>query len=167
MQLEPCFLAPGEFWCGQQQQAELMTVLGSCIAVVLWQPQYQFMALCHYVLPGKPGQLPPVGTGVGYYGATILPHLLDAAQHRGFLLNTLRISVIGGAELASSEKLPQSYRVGRNNARYALSFFIEQQLAVQQQDTGGKHARSLTVNTVTGAIKINLLPATLQGAHDR
>lgn len=167
MQRESCFLAPGEFWFGQQQQAELMTVLGSCIAVVLWQPQYQFMALCHYVLPGKLGQLPPAGAGVGYYGAVILPHLLEAAQHRGFLLNTLRISVIGGAELASSDKLPQSYRVGCNNSRYALNFFIEQRLAVQQLDTGGKHARSLTANTVTGAVKINRLPATLLGVNDR
>lgn len=167
MQLEPCFLAPGEFWFGQQQQAELMTVLGSCVAVVLWQPQYQFMALCHYVLPGKPGQLPPAGAGIGYYGASILPYLLEIAQHSGFLLNTLNISLIGGAELASSEKLPHSYRVGRNNARYALNFFLEQQLVVQQHDTGGKHARSLIANTVTGVIKINPLPATLPRVNER
>lgn len=45
-------LMPGEFYFGQQK-LRLKTLLGSCVAIVLWHPQKQMGGMCHFVLPSR------------------------------------------------------------------------------------------------------------------
>jgi chemotaxis protein CheD len=46
------FLQPGEFFFGDKD-IRIRTILGSCVAVVLWHPRYLIGGMCHYMLPGN------------------------------------------------------------------------------------------------------------------
>lgn len=48
------FLQPGEHYFGDQDTT-IRTVLGSCVAVVLWSPNRRIGGMCHYMLPARPG----------------------------------------------------------------------------------------------------------------
>jgi chemotaxis protein CheD len=45
------FLQPGEFFFGNND-ARVRTLLGSCVAITLWHPQFLLGGMCHYLLPG-------------------------------------------------------------------------------------------------------------------
>lgn len=43
------FLQPGEFYFGDKD-TRIRTVLGSCVSIVVWQPQKLIGGMCHYML---------------------------------------------------------------------------------------------------------------------
>lgn len=50
-------LMPGEIFFSQQK-VKVKTLLGSCVAIVLWHPQKQLGGMCHFVLPSRSGTGP-------------------------------------------------------------------------------------------------------------
>lgn len=48
------FLQPGELWFGDRD-TRIRTLLGSCVALVLWHPRHLIGGMCHYMLPGRAG----------------------------------------------------------------------------------------------------------------
>ncbi|MEI6986387.1 MAG: chemotaxis protein CheD, partial [Rhodospirillaceae bacterium] len=46
-------LLPGDIYCDRTPQY-LGTVLGSCVAVCLWDSQLRFGGMNHYLLPNRP-----------------------------------------------------------------------------------------------------------------
>lgn len=49
-------LMPGDWYFGDKP-VRIRTLLGSCVAIVLWHPKRRLAGMCHYVLP-KRGVLP-------------------------------------------------------------------------------------------------------------
>ena len=47
------FLQPGEFYFGDEK-TRIRTLLGSCVAIVLWHPKLRIGGMCHYMLPHSP-----------------------------------------------------------------------------------------------------------------
>lgn len=45
-------LQPGELWFGDAN-TRIRTILGSCVAVTLWQPRMRIGGMCHYMLPSR------------------------------------------------------------------------------------------------------------------
>jgi chemotaxis protein CheD len=46
------YLQPGELWFGDRD-TRIRTVLGSCVALVLWHPRRLIGGMCHYMLPAR------------------------------------------------------------------------------------------------------------------
>jgi len=44
------FIKPGEFYFGDQE-IRIKTILGSCVALTLWNPRLHIGGMCHYMLP--------------------------------------------------------------------------------------------------------------------
>ncbi|CAM5204213.1 chemotaxis protein CheD [Alishewanella longhuensis] len=152
------FLAPGEYWFGVAQQDEIVTVLGSCVAVVLWHPASCFLALSHYLLPVRPApHHDTMLSGMGYYGEQILPFLIKQAALNGITAATLKGAIIGGAESIATQALASPYRVGVNNVNFAQQFLFDVGIKIQQQDVGGIFARKLIVKAADGCVQISVL----------
>lgn len=45
-------LMPGDFYFGDKP-VRIRTLLGSCVAIVLWHPKRRLAGMCHYVLPER------------------------------------------------------------------------------------------------------------------
>lgn len=152
------FLSPGQYWAGTAQQQRIATVLGSCVAVVLWHPVTMFLAVSHFLLPVKPAlHLDTTPSDIGYYGEQILPFLIRQAELNGISAATLEGIVVGGAESTAVQMLAQPYRVGINNVSFARQFLSGLGIRIQQQDVGGTFARRLIVHAATGALQIKVL----------
>ena len=49
---EHLMLLPGQWHVGRHV-AQMRTLLGSCVAVVLWHPARRLGGMCHYLLPSR------------------------------------------------------------------------------------------------------------------
>ena len=76
------FLQPGELWFGDEQ-TRIRTVLGSCVATVLWHPQRRIGGMCHFMLPERPRPRTAGQPLDGRYGDEAMELLLREIRRAG------------------------------------------------------------------------------------
>lgn len=137
-ELRRVFLSPGEVF-GAAEPTLVTTVLGSCVAVTLWDKNRQVGGINHFVLPR--------GGESARYGETAILALLENVIGLGAHLRSLEAKVFGGAAV-----LPTSGEgsVGAANVAYALGELSRRGIPVVARRTGGERGRLLMFNTETG-----------------
>jgi len=139
-----------------REPAQLITVLGSCVATCLYDPVAGVAGMNHFLLPGsapkpQPGMMP------GHYGATATQSLIDAMLAQGAKRHRLEAHVFGGAGVLAG--LSDSQRVGQRNADFILAYLAEAGIPLHQQDLGGKQARMLRFNSQDGSASVRYIEA--------
>jgi chemotaxis protein CheD len=137
------------------------TVLGSCVAVCLYDVQAGVGGLNHFLLPGTPGpeeQEPLRWSGPAM--AALLAGLLEAGAHR----RRLQAKVFGGAQIGV-RSVPEKLRVGARNVDAALAELERLRIPVMNQSLGGGAGRKIIFESHTGMVWEKLLDgrATLRG----
>ena len=132
------FLSPGEILCASEPTL-ISTVLGSCVAVTLWDPERRIGGLNHFVLPR--------GGSSARYGETAVRELIESMLELGAHLRSLEAKVFGGAAVLPTGG-PGS--VGAANVAFALGELSRRGIPVAGRRTGGEHGRLLIFNTETG-----------------
>lgn len=90
--MTPYFLSPGGFFFGMPEQP-VVTLLGSCVALVAWHPQRRLTLVSHIVLPCAPDE----GSYDTRYGDVMLARWLkEVRQHRAFP-DEFRLALFGGS----------------------------------------------------------------------
>jgi chemotaxis protein CheD len=132
------FLSPGEVFFTDQPTL-VTTVLGSCVAVTLWDKERRIGGLNHFVLP-RGGSSPR-------YGDTAIEELLEGMIGLGAHLRSLEAKMFGGAGV-----LPVGGQgsVGAANVAFALGELSRRGIPVVGRRTGGDRGRLLIFNTGTG-----------------
>jgi chemotaxis protein CheD len=132
------FLSPGEV-IGADEPTLITTVLGSCVAITLWDKDRRIGGVNHFVLPR--------GGATTRYGETAMRALLEDVLTRGAHLRSLEAKVFGGAAV-----LPTSGEgsVGAANVAFALGELERRGIPVVARRTGGERGRLLMFNTLTG-----------------
>lgn len=150
-------LAPGEFISGTAQDRTVITVLGSCVAMVLWHAPSRFFACCHFVCVNN--NQPQAGSYLpdGRYGDQILPHFLQLVKKKAIPLDELQVRLCGGAGSQKSQKLVPSFQVGQLNAEYALQFCRSHGLRPELLGFAGGHGIKLRFETADGSVCIRQL----------
>jgi chemotaxis protein CheD len=87
----PCALGPGEIFFSRTP-ATIVAVLGSCVAVALWDPESRAGGMNHYLLPRWRG-----GAESAKYGDVANLRLLARFERAGIPPPRLRAKVFGGA----------------------------------------------------------------------
>ena len=135
------FLSPGEVACAARPTL-ITTVLGSCVAVALWDHVRHVGGLNHFVLP--PGASPRDNAR---YGDVAMEELLRGMEALGATSRCLKAKVFGGASVLS---LGEQGSVGAANVRYALDILNRRGIAIAAKRVGGQRGRLLVFNTGTG-----------------
>lgn len=107
-------LMPGDLFC-ERQPHRLGTVLGSCVAVCLWDRQLQFGGMNHFLLPTLPPNVPPSLR----FGDVAIPELVHRMVTLGSSIRHLQAKVFGGACVLNTASPEDA--VGRRNADLALA----------------------------------------------
>jgi len=152
------FLEPGRMFVSDRPVL-VKTILGSCVAVCLYDPRRRVGGVNHYLLayPGKND----VGDG-GRYGSTSLQMLIDRIQDAGAQLPQLRAVVVGGGRPVGSDRGPQ---VGEGNRQVALDVLRRFGIPILREETGGEFGRRLFFNTGTGEVIVSIIaPSYVQAA---
>lgn len=134
--------APGRLW----------SILGSCVAVALFDPKRRVAAMAHVVLPavgGRPG--PP-----GKYADSAVPHLLKLLAELGARGDGLVAKLAGGARMFGH---PMPMEVGENNVLASLQALQTAGIRVAARDTGGTHGRRVTFDVAAGTLIVEVLGA--------
>lgn len=135
------YLYPGGLWA-EPFPAVVTTVLGSCVAVCLWDPHAALAGVNHFILP-RGGASPSAR-----YGNHALPMLLDRVLRLGAQREALLAYVFGGASLMDGGGAGP--RLGSRNVAEALEFLQKEDIAVLRQDVGGQAGRKLIFRTADG-----------------
>ena len=145
------FLAPGDVACAADPTL-ITTVLGSCVAVTLWDSERHIGGLNHFVLP--PGKSPRDSTR---YGDVAMAELLQGMEGLGAKGGNLRAKVFGGASVLCAVGQDS---VGAANVRFALEELQRHGIPVAARRVGGQRGRLLVFNTETGEAFVRFVAET-------
>ena len=145
---ETRFLNPGEWTVGGTGEV-FGTLLGSCVALVLWHPMMRIGAICHYVLPHREGG--KAGEVDGRYGVEVLRMMARALAERGVALVQCTAKLFGGARVYEAGGKPQG-DVGARNIACAHEFIEASGLVLTAEHVGGQGWRRLCFDAGTGEV---------------
>ena len=145
------FLPPGGICCCDEATV-VSTILGSCVAVCLWDRQQGIGGMNHFLLP-RCGDSPPTPR----YGDVAVVRLLAAMERFGCNAQNVRAKVFGGAAV-----LPYGARadtVGTQNVAVALEVLQSHGIPVVARRTGGQRGLFLRFHTAVGRVMVRELLA--------
>jgi chemotaxis protein CheD len=161
---ENVYLYPGELYIAERPTI-VWTLLGSCIAVVLYHERLHLGAICHAQLPEErfrdgtcraPCDHPcykkdgaPDSSRFKYATCSIR-YMYDQFVARGIPSNEITVKLFGGASVL--EGVTDTINVGDENVRIARQVLHEYQLKLVRKDVGGRKGRTLYFYSDTGEV---------------
>ena len=143
------YLAPGQL-AATCDPCTLRTVLGSCVAVTLYDPIVRAGGMNHYLLPGTGPDENPVR-----YGEGALETLLSRMKRLGATTGNLQAGVFGGARVLAD--LSNTMHLGERNVEFAFTWLRARKINVVARDILGKQARRLELDVTDGSTRLRLL----------
>jgi chemotaxis protein CheD len=134
------------------EPTEAVAILGSCVAVCLWDPYAGVAGMNHFLLPSLTG----VGTETCRHGTLAMRTLYEKVLAAGALPHRMRARVFGGATIGILVGDPENH-LGTRNAKLALSTLQEKAVPVIQRDVGGPKSRKLVFLSGTGEAQVSLI----------
>jgi chemotaxis protein CheD len=133
----------------------LTTVLGSCVAVCLWDHVLGAGGMNHFVLPNDRN-----GEKNTRYGDVAMDVLLAGLLRLGCRMADLQAKVFGGAAV-----LPfgGGQTVGSNNVQLALERLHRDRIRLTAQRTGGVLGQQIRFHTHTGEAFVRFIHAGIRG----
>lgn len=139
------FLLPGALHASAEE-CVITTVLGSCIAVCLWDPVKRVGGMNHYKLPLWNGD----GLPSPKFGNIAIEKLLENVLDLGGRKENLKAKVFGGAAVIQSAS--GLLNVGERNIQAAKQILGDLGIPVVAADVGGEHSRKVVFNTKEGTV---------------
>lgn len=124
----------------------ISTVLGSCVAVCLYDTSTKIGGMNHYLLPFWNGN----GLQSPKYGNISIPKLIEEILENGASLRSLEAKLFGGA--AMNEELNDSMMIGKKNIIVAREILQEYHIPIRAEDVGGTHGRKIQLNLQDGKV---------------
>ncbi len=146
------FLQPGEVVFGGRQ-LRLRTLLGSCVALVLWHPQRLLGGMCHYMLPLRHGR--DSGDLNGRYAADALALLFTFIRQAEARPEQFVVSVFGGGDMFPSARRHGGVGIGELNVHAARRLIKAHGLRCDVYHVGGQGYRSLVFDVASGSLQLN------------
>ncbi len=142
------YLHPGQAFVASQP-SELTTVLGSCVAVCLFDPSAGVGGMNHFLLP-----LEVQSEKSLRYGGQAMEHLLAGVLRAGGVRERLQAKVFGGASVIDAFR---HRNLGADNVELALRFLERVGIPVLERDVGERGGRKLVFHTDSGAAWVKRL----------
>jgi chemotaxis protein CheD len=133
--------------------AQLVTIVGSCVAVCLWDPGRRLGGMNHYLLPEAPRVPQPVAKPWSY-GELALPELLAQLVAAGASPLAVTAKVFGGAAISRGE---DQGGPGPRNAAFARRWLGERRIPIVAHDLGGRRGRKLVFDVGSGDTTVGVL----------
>ena len=131
----------------------ILTILGSCVAVCLWDARTGVAGVNHFLLPKNP--LP--GTEDARYGDTAMESLLSAMWKRGAAVDGLVAKIFGGACVLAVFSARQQQSIGSQNIELARRVLRERSIEIATDKTGGQRGRKVIFDTRDGSVWVKEL----------
>jgi chemotaxis protein CheD len=148
---EAAKILPGEYFVTTKDML-LVTVLGSCVAACIRDPDSGIGGMNHFMLPDEGGR--EVLSTSARYGTYAMEVLINHLLKLGARRNRLEAKVFGGG--AVMESLASS-NVGVRNAEFVLKFLNTEKVPVVAKDLLDSYPRKVYYFPSTGKVLVKKL----------
>jgi len=140
------YLHAGQLYASDQR-VEIVTILGSCVAVCLYDAARGIGGINHFMLPMD-------GAAVS---ARYANHAFDLLVRQLVALGTsqsrLQAKIFGGASMLREGAITEN-DLGARNVVAARTRLAQEQIPLVAEDVGGRHGRKLLFLTSTGGAQV-------------
>lgn len=151
------FLYPAALFASKTPH-RVSTILGSCVAVCLYDPVLRIGGINHFMLPLWNGQ----GLASPKYGNIAIERLVEKMLLMGSNRANLQAKVFGGGEVIETNIT--QFHIGDRNIKIALDMLNEYKIPIIAKSIGGKLGRKIEFNTETGEVKHRFIEKTAKVA---
>ena len=139
----------------------LLTVgLGSCVAIVLYDPVARVGGMAHILLPspalarsdGNPAKFPQ----------TAVPRLIELMGKCGGVPRRLTARLVGGASMFSSLSAPGTIQMGDRNVVASRQALNQQGIPLTGEAVGGDYGRTVRLTVADGRLEVS---SVAHGSH--
>lgn len=130
---------------------KVFTILGSCVAVVLWDEQTKIGGVNHYLLPNWNNK----GTPDVRYGDVAVTELHDKTILSGAVKRRMVAKIYGGASLLNLSS--STFNIGQRNINIAKEKLKELNIKIIEEEIGGTTGRKILFDPQTGFVKVDLI----------
>jgi chemotaxis protein CheD len=130
-------LLPGEYYTTDEDVA-LVTILGSCVAACIHDPEVGVGGMNHFMLPGM--ETEGLASASARYGSYAMELLVNDLLKRGARRERLEAKIFGGGQV-----LPgfSSNHVGARNVKFVRHYLATERIFVAAEDLGDIYARKI------------------------
>ena len=146
------YVLQGEFRVSRDPATILSTILGSCVAVCLWDAGVGVGGMNHFLLPFGPKA---ADMAPERYGVHAMEVLINGLLKQGARRNRLQAKLFGGARLSATLS-----DIGAANAGFARDFLATEDIVCVAESLGGNAARRVLFRPTTGHVRQLLVPPT-------
>ena len=156
MKLKTIQVRVGEWKLGEGAVRFRSYGLGSCVALVLWEPEKKIGGMAHILLPGTNSQIPP------HPGAKFAPsavrNLVNEMKKMGAHPQKLVAKLVGGANMFPKKFNPEQEFMGKNigerNLLAVRKSLNELKIPILAEEVGGEKGRTIEFYPQTGKVLI-------------
>jgi len=140
------FLYPSTIYASNSPSS-VTTILGSCVAICLYDPILKIGGINHYMLPLWNGQ----GLASPKYGNIAIEKLVEKMYQLGSKKGNLVAKVFGGGEVIETNI--KQFNIGARNIIIAIEMLENLKIPIIAKSVGGKLGRKIQYDTHLGEIK--------------
>ncbi|UCH14425.1 MAG: chemotaxis protein CheD [Bacteroidales bacterium] len=129
-----------------KRPAWITTILGSCVAVCLYDPVMKIGGMNHYMLPYWNGE----GLASPKYGNIAINKLIKEMVKNGSKRLNLVAKIFGGANV--SQVNHSIYYINKRNISVSVNLLKEYSIPIVNSSTGGNKGRRIQFCTETGKV---------------
>ena len=141
-------ILPGEYFVDAEKLL-MMTTLGSCVAVCLWDRTLVIGGMNHFMLPDGGS-----AKEHGRYGGYAMALLINAMMKRGAARQHLEAKVFGGGQVIGGMG---AMNVGERNVRFAFDFLSAERIPVLSKDVLDIYPRKVGFLAASGKAMVKRL----------
>lgn len=145
-------ILPGEYYVTSENEA-VTTVLGSCVAACIRDPEVRIGGMNHFLLPLHNGEGWHGGSEIlslaSRYGNFAMEHLINAIMRNGGQRDRLEVKIFGGSQVIQAMT-----NIGGNNIRFVKDYIDTEKLKLLSEDVGGPHPRKIMYFPDSGRVRV-------------
>lgn len=140
---------PGEYYASKGPEL-ISTILGSCVAIVLFDPENLIGGVNHFMLAkqGDSSKDNQTKGPVGRFGDHAIELLISEMEKKGAVRKNLQAKIFGGSNVFNLPETSQT-QVGNENIKFAKDYLEKLHIPVVAEDLGGVPSRKIYVDPAT------------------
>lgn len=127
--------------------------LGSCIGVVIWDPEAKVGGMLHYMLPDSNLDKEKATSKPFMFADTGIPRLFKEAYKYGAVKNRMVVKVVGGSQIMDTSGV---FNIGKRNYTVLRKMFWKNKILIAKEDVGGVSNRTVSLEIGSGCTNLKV-----------
>jgi len=144
------YIIEGEFYFGDDVKS-VATLLGSCVAIVVWHPEIKVGGMCHIVLPDQ-----GIKNDSNKYANCAVTNFIRCIKKINTQPQDYRTCIYGGGAMFVNRNKSIS-NIGKRNVEAVKKMLFNTNFRIYGEDTGGQFYRKIRLNLITGDINLKAI----------